>query len=197
MSWLSAFVAVAFLIGDVIVLLVGSLSLPVRVLLLSSAAAWPFVARSVIRDLRSPTPGLRLDRNGIEGTFGRIRWESVVRISISVRWESPGWFKPNVILHLKAQARPAQVGGRWASQWLYRSEIHGDEVRLQLWGRKGRVRRTSRASTKARSTGTSVLSRTGLQVPFPNPMSFSVGGCVRWVAQSRSAAADSIANVVP
>jgi hypothetical protein len=183
MSWLSAFVAVAFLIGDVIVLLVGSLSLPVRVLLLSSAAAWPFAARSVIRDLRSP--------------FGRIRWESVVRISISVRWESPGWFKPNVILHLKAQARPAQVGGRWASQWLYRSEIHGDEVRLQLWGRKGRVRRTSRASTKARSTDTSVLSRTGLQVPFPNSMSFSVGGCVRWVAQSRSAAADSIANVVP
>jgi hypothetical protein len=30
-----------------------------------------------------------------------------------------------------------------------------------------------------------------------NSMSFSVGGCVRWVAQTRSAAADSIPNVVP
>jgi len=32
---------------------------------------------------------------------------------------------------------------------------------------------------------------------FPDSMSFSVGGCVRWVAQTRSAAADSIPNVVP
>ena len=35
------------------------------------------------------------------------------------------------------------------------------------------------------------------QASPPNSMSFSVGGCVRWVAQTRSAAADSIPNVVP
>jgi len=141
MTWLAAFFCIAFVVAAVAALFFAHLNVVERVIFIVAACAMPLVTREVMGDIRQPKPGLRLDSRGVEGAFGRIRWEHVRRISISVRFESPGWFKPYVILHLSRAVQLARAPGPWVSDWLYRSGVHGTEIRLQLWGRKSTVRR--------------------------------------------------------
>jgi hypothetical protein len=142
MSWLAAAFCLGLGVGVVVLLLVAHLSLYDRILFLVSAAVIPFTARELLRELRRPKPALRLDHGGLEGSFGRIPWHNVERISIGTRWDWAGYFQPKVILHLHHRARPAsRTRHAWASDWVYsRGRVRGNEVQLQLWCRKKRVK---------------------------------------------------------
>lgn len=105
MSWLAAAFCLGFGVAVVVLLLVAHLSLYERILFLGAAAVIPFTARELLRELRHPKPSLRLDHGGLEGSFGRIPWHNVERISIGTRWDWAGYFQPKVILHLHHRAR--------------------------------------------------------------------------------------------
>jgi hypothetical protein len=141
MSWLAAVVCVGFGAAAVVLLLVAHLGLYQRILFLAAAGGIPFTARELLRELRHPTPALRLDHGGVEGAFGHIPWHNVERISVGARWDWTGYLQPKLILHLRHPMRPRSRTRRaWASDWVYsRGRIRGDEIQLQLWGRRKRV----------------------------------------------------------
>jgi hypothetical protein len=142
MSWLAVVFCVGFGAAAVVLLFVAHLSLYERLLFLGAATVIPFSAREILRELRRPKPALRLDHGGVEGAFGRIPWHNIERISVGARWDWPGYFQPKLILHLRHRVRPASRTRRlWASDWIYSGgRVRGDEVQLQLWGRKKRVK---------------------------------------------------------
>ena len=97
-------------------LLLVPASLYQRLVMLAAVAVIPVFARDSIDELRQPKPLLHLDNGGIEGSFGRIPWHNVERVTISARWEWPARFRPKLVLHLRHRMQPAPpTRRRWAS----------------------------------------------------------------------------------
>jgi hypothetical protein len=61
---------------------------------------------------------------------------------VGTRWDWAGYLQPKLILHLRHRARPAPPTRHlWTSAWIYRrGRLSGDEVQLQVWGRKKRMK---------------------------------------------------------
>jgi hypothetical protein len=91
------------------------------------------------RQLRAPLPELRIDDDGIEGTFGRVAWDDVTGASIRWRWLGRTVVR-RVVLTLRPGTAPAATSRDWASRWVAGRAIdYGDRIELPLWARKRRV----------------------------------------------------------
>jgi hypothetical protein len=100
-----------------------------------------FFVPAALRQLRSPTPTLRLDHEGIEGYFGLVKWADVDRAVISHRVGR--W--PSVVrvvrLELRAGApAPRTPSAEYASVDVVGStRVTASTIEIPLWGSRRSV----------------------------------------------------------
>jgi hypothetical protein len=105
-----------------------------------------FFAHASLRavgQLRSPKPLFRVDEIGIEGSFGRIPWKNVERISIEYRWMDT---MRVVSLYLRSGSPDLEETQQdYASEWLVGgSLVTSNRLDIPVWGYKNKMVRDLR-----------------------------------------------------
>ncbi|HMJ00034.1 MAG TPA: hypothetical protein VK488_09390 [Gaiellaceae bacterium] len=142
-TWVALVLALAFLLGDVAILSIdvsAGLSFDDAWLAIGLVFfGWLFLA--CLRQIRSPQPVIGLDREAIEGSFGRMPWIDVERISFRWKWMGSAGITRRVVLHRQDGApEPGRASREYASGFLFGSpRVDSRRVELQAWAYKRRM----------------------------------------------------------
>jgi hypothetical protein len=100
-----------------------------------------FFAPAAWAQLRAPTPTLRLDEEGIEGNFGRVKWADVDRAVISHRYGR----RPSIVRVVRLELRngapaPRPPSGEYAStNFTGKARVTASTVEIPLWSSRRSV----------------------------------------------------------
>jgi hypothetical protein len=123
---------------------VGKLDAPIvkRVLVsVGGLIALMYCAPAAWRQLRSPTPTLRIDHRGLEGNFGKVKWADVDRAVISRRYGK----RPSIIRVVRLELRrgapaPRPATAEYAStDFTGKARVTASTVEIPLWSSRRSV----------------------------------------------------------